>query len=87
MICTVWLSLPIVHSSILALTRFNRRILLRSWIQSLALSLGMNIWNGWVLSTQPSTALISSGVPSPSSLGILVASARGNVRYHLWDGI
>ena len=66
-----------VHSNVFVFTCLLRRMILMSYIQSFALSFDRYIQNRWVLITYPSTILISSDIPSPSSFGILVAFARG----------
>ena len=73
-----WLRRPMVVSRVLELTLLYFNICLISYIQSFAFRRGKDMRNKRVLMSQPRTHLISSGVPSPSSLGILVALARGS---------
>ena len=73
-----WLRRPIVVSRVLEFTLLTFKICLISWIKSLALRWGKYIRNNRVLISQPSTHFNSSGGPLPSSLGMLVALARGS---------
>lgn len=67
-----------MDSRTVAFTRILRRISFKSWIQSRAFNLWRWMLKNQVFNNQPSTVLILSGIPSPSGLGVLVASARGS---------